>query len=111
MEESALRAMDAEQLREHAHKMVDFISDYYKTIQNFPVLSQVQVLHSPPSLRINAFLELILRTCCFITLFLQFQPGYLGNLLPDSAPEYPDSLQNVLDGETSYFDSQLPFFV
>jgi len=50
MEESALRAMDAEQLREHGHKMVDFIADYYKTIQNFPVLSQVQVLHSPPSL-------------------------------------------------------------
>ncbi|XP_017411095.1 tyrosine decarboxylase 2 [Vigna angularis] len=66
MEENALRAMDAEQLREHAHKMVDFIADYYKTIQNFPVLSQVQ-------------------------------PGYLGKLLPDSAPEYPESFQNVLD--------------
>jgi hypothetical protein len=36
--------MDSEQLREHAHKMVDFIADYYKSIENFPVLSQVQVL-------------------------------------------------------------------
>lgn len=35
--------MDAEQLREYGHKMVDFIADYYKTIENFPVLSQVQV--------------------------------------------------------------------
>ncbi|EXB46033.1 Tyrosine decarboxylase 1 [Morus notabilis] len=34
--------MDAEQLRECGHKMVDFIADYYKTIENFPVLSQVQ---------------------------------------------------------------------
>lgn len=45
-EESALRPMDAEQLREQAHKMVDFIADYYKTIEDFPVLSQVQVLQS-----------------------------------------------------------------
>ncbi|XP_061343435.1 tyrosine decarboxylase 2 isoform X1 [Gastrolobium bilobum] len=58
--------MDSEQLREHAHKMVDFIADYYKTIEDFPVLSQVQ-------------------------------PGYLGKLLPDSAPNYPDSLQHVLN--------------
>lgn len=38
-----LKAMDAEQLREHGHKMVDFIADYYKNIESFPVLSQVQV--------------------------------------------------------------------
>ena len=35
--------MDAEQLRENGHKMVDFIADYYKSIENFPVLSQVEV--------------------------------------------------------------------
>ncbi|GKD88759.1 tyrosine decarboxylase 1, partial [Tanacetum coccineum] len=34
--------MDSEQLREHGHKMVDFIADYYKNIENFPVLSQVE---------------------------------------------------------------------
>ncbi|KAK6164344.1 hypothetical protein DH2020_001208 [Rehmannia glutinosa] len=56
--------MDAEQLREYAHKMVDFIADYYKNIENFPVLSQ---------------------------------PGYLRELLPDSAPAKPESLQDVLD--------------
>ncbi|GMI73528.1 aromatic aldehyde synthase [Hibiscus trionum] len=58
--------MDAEQLREYGHKMVDFIADYYKTIESFPVLSQVQ-------------------------------PGYLRDLLPDSAPNQPDSFQHVLD--------------
>lgn len=36
--------MNAEQLRECGHRMVDFIADYYKGIENFPVLSQVQVL-------------------------------------------------------------------
>lgn len=36
--------MDAEQLRENGHKMVDFIADYYKSIENFPVLSQVEVM-------------------------------------------------------------------
>ncbi|KAK6164405.1 hypothetical protein DH2020_001269 [Rehmannia glutinosa] len=59
--------MDAEQLREYAHKMVDFIADYYKNIENFPVLSQ---------------------------------PGYLRELLPDSAPAKPESLQDVLDGKS-----------
>ncbi|XP_054800292.1 tyrosine decarboxylase 2 isoform X1 [Prosopis cineraria] len=63
--ESELRPMDAEQLREQAHKMVDFIADYYKTIENLPVLSQVE-------------------------------PGYLRMLLPDSAPNYPESLQGIL---------------
>ncbi|ONK70101.1 uncharacterized protein A4U43_C05F30270 [Asparagus officinalis] len=58
--------MDAEQLRENAHKMVDFIADYYKSLESYPVLSQVQ-------------------------------PGYLRELLPDSAPDRPESLQDVLD--------------
>ncbi|KAL8552205.1 hypothetical protein ACS0TY_001049 [Phlomoides rotata] len=61
-----MKPMDSEQLREYGHKMVDFIADYYKNIENFPVLSQVQ-------------------------------PGYLRDLLPDSAPNHPESLQNVLD--------------
>lgn len=66
MENNGLKPMDAEQLRENAHKMVDFIADYYKTIENFPVLSQVQ-------------------------------PGYLRELLPDSAPTQPESLQHIFD--------------
>jgi hypothetical protein len=44
LRDGGLRPMDAEQLREHAHKMVDFIADYYKSIEDFPVLSQVEVL-------------------------------------------------------------------
>ncbi|KAI3995751.1 hypothetical protein MKX01_007230 [Papaver californicum] len=55
-------------LRENAHKMVDFIADYYKNLETFPVLSQVE-------------------------------PGYLGKLLPDSAPNHPESLENVLAGQ------------
>ncbi|CAA7403281.1 unnamed protein product [Spirodela intermedia] len=58
--------MDAEQLREYGHQMVDFIADYYKNIESFPVLSQVK-------------------------------PEYLCELLPDSAPNYPEKLENVLD--------------
>ena len=50
--------MDAEQFREHAHKMVDFIADYYKTIENFPVLSQVQVFAISISLRTLVSLNL-----------------------------------------------------
>ncbi|XP_071919010.1 phenylacetaldehyde synthase isoform X2 [Coffea arabica] len=40
--EGELKPMNAEQLRECGHRMVDFIADYYKDIENFPVLSQVQ---------------------------------------------------------------------
>ncbi|KAM6565023.1 hypothetical protein CsatB_025021 [Cannabis sativa] len=66
LKENGLKPMDSEQLREYGHKMVDFIADYYKSIENFPVLSQVQ-------------------------------PGYLHELIPDSAPIHPDSIQHVFD--------------
>ncbi|WZZ69716.1 hypothetical protein YC2023_081086 [Brassica napus] len=72
---NALKPMDSEQLREYGHRMVDFIADYYKTIENFPVLSQVQVHF----------------------LFNLKWPGYLHNLLPESAPEQPETLEQVLD--------------
>ncbi|XP_037409914.1 tryptophan decarboxylase 2-like [Triticum dicoccoides] len=61
-----MRPMDAEQLRECGHRMVDFIADYYKSIETFSVLSQVQ-------------------------------PGYLNELLPDSAPNRPDTLDALFD--------------
>nr|XP_034582952.1 tryptophan decarboxylase 2 isoform X2 [Setaria viridis] len=61
-----LRPMDAEQLRECGHRMVDFVADYYKSIETFPVLSQVQ-------------------------------PGYLKELLPDTAPSKPDTLEALFD--------------
>ncbi|KAL4190634.1 hypothetical protein AMTRI_Chr07g25730 [Amborella trichopoda] len=61
-----MRAMDAEELREHGHRMVDFISDYYKEIESYPVRSQVQ-------------------------------PGYLRNLIPDSAPDMPESFESILE--------------
>ncbi|XP_059664118.1 tryptophan decarboxylase TDC1-like [Cornus florida] len=36
------RPLDSEIFRKQAHQMVDFIADYYKNIENYPVLSQVQ---------------------------------------------------------------------
>lgn len=64
-ERRGLKPFDAEEFRENAHKMVDFIADYYRDIEKFPVQSQVQ-------------------------------PGYLQTLLPDNAPEYPETLESVL---------------
>ncbi|OEL20937.1 Tyrosine decarboxylase 1, partial [Dichanthelium oligosanthes] len=48
-----LRPMDAEQLRECGHRMVDFVADYYKSIETFPVLSQVQARTPPLSCSLN----------------------------------------------------------
>lgn len=36
------KPLDSEEFRQQAHKMVDFIADYYKNIESYPVLSQVQ---------------------------------------------------------------------
>jgi hypothetical protein len=51
-------------------------------------------------------LVLYLCLCCIdeyyvwnsINISFMFQPGYLGKLLPDSAPTYPEPLQHVLNG-------------
>nr|GEW35532.1 aromatic-L-amino-acid decarboxylase-like [Tanacetum cinerariifolium]GEX76898.1 aromatic-L-amino-acid decarboxylase-like [Tanacetum cinerariifolium] len=42
LESKEFLPLDPEEFREKAHKMVDFIADYYKNIENYPVLSQVQ---------------------------------------------------------------------
>ncbi|GAB2274841.1 hypothetical protein Dimus_009614 [Dionaea muscipula] len=34
--------LDPEEFRSQAHRMVDFIADYYKKVEDYPVLSQVQ---------------------------------------------------------------------
>ncbi|KAF3652250.1 hypothetical protein FXO37_17607 [Capsicum annuum] len=34
--------LDPEEFRTQAHQMVDFIADYYKNIESYPVLSQVE---------------------------------------------------------------------
>lgn len=36
------KPLDPEEFRKQAHQMVDFIADYYKQIETYPVLSQVQ---------------------------------------------------------------------
>jgi len=41
-ERRGLRPFDAEEFRENAHKVVDFIADYYRDIEKFPVRSQIQ---------------------------------------------------------------------
>eukprot|EP00249_Psilotum_nudum_P018946 c27032_g1_i2 orf=156-1640(+) len=60
-----MKPMDPEEFRDCGYKMVDFIADYYKNIDKFPVCSQVK-------------------------------PGYLKILLPDKAPEDPETLEDVL---------------
>ncbi|GJN07583.1 hypothetical protein PR202_ga25486 [Eleusine coracana subsp. coracana] len=80
----SLRPMDAEQLRECGHRMVDFIADYYKSIEAFPVLSQVQARYDVDALR---------------GAFLHFLPGYLKELLPDTAPNKSDTLEDVFHGK------------
>ena len=35
--------LEVEEFREHAHQMVDFIADYHRDIEKFPVRSQVEV--------------------------------------------------------------------
>nr|AXK92562.1 tryptophan decarboxylase [Gelsemium sempervirens] len=36
------KPLEPEEFRKQAHTMVDFIADYYKNIENYPVLSQVE---------------------------------------------------------------------
>lgn len=62
---SLTKPFDPEEFRKHAHRMVDFIADYHRDIENFPVQSQVE-------------------------------PGYLQKLLPENAPDEPESLDDIL---------------
>ncbi|KAL0726779.1 hypothetical protein Bca4012_022872 [Brassica carinata] len=62
--------MDSEVLREQGHIMVDFIADYYKNLEDSP--QDFPVLS-------------------------QVQPGYLRDMLPDSAPDHPEPLKELLD--------------
>eukprot|EP01018_Ginkgo_biloba_P016398 Gb_10830 [translate_table: standard] len=65
--ETYLKApFDVEEFREHAHKMVDFIADRY-----YHKIETFPVLS-------------------------QVQPGYLRTLLPDSAPDHPETVEAVL---------------
>ncbi|KAK9066157.1 hypothetical protein SSX86_013478 [Deinandra increscens subsp. villosa] len=41
LESKYFNPLDPEDFRHKAHKAVDFIADYYKTVQTYPVLSQV----------------------------------------------------------------------
>ena len=41
--EPTLQRAFAEEYREQAHRMVDFIADYYRDLETFPVMSSVQV--------------------------------------------------------------------
>ncbi|XP_056859340.1 tyrosine decarboxylase 2 isoform X2 [Raphanus sativus] len=65
-----MKPMDSEVLREQGHIMVDFIADYYKNLEDSP--QDFPVLS-------------------------QVQPGYLRDMLPDSAPDHPEPLKELLD--------------
>ncbi|XP_010447940.1 PREDICTED: probable tyrosine decarboxylase 2 isoform X1 [Camelina sativa] len=68
-----MKPMDSELLREQGHIMVDFIADYYRDLQDSP--QDFPVLS-------------------------QVQPGYLRDMLPNSAPDQPESLNELLDDVT-----------
>ncbi|XP_078093012.1 aromatic-L-amino-acid decarboxylase [Mustelus asterias] len=57
--------MDFEEFRTRGKEMVDYITEYYKSIEQRPVYPAVQ-------------------------------PGYLRPLIPDSAPQEPDSFQDLM---------------
>ncbi|CAH8322545.1 unnamed protein product [Eruca vesicaria subsp. sativa] len=65
-----MKPMDSEVLRKQGHIMVDFIADYYKNLED-----------SPQNLPVLS----------------QVQPGYLRDILPNSAPERPEPLKELLD--------------
>ncbi|TVU39509.1 hypothetical protein EJB05_12932, partial [Eragrostis curvula] len=100
-----VRPMDAEQLRECGHRMVDFIADYYKSIETFPVLSQVKASHAPftvptCSLNINCSDDecySVLELRHYATGYDMDAPGYLKELLPDTAPNKSDTLEDLFD--------------
>ncbi len=37
------KPLDVEEFRKHGHQMVDFVADYHRDIESFPVRSQVKV--------------------------------------------------------------------
>ncbi|KAJ8629068.1 hypothetical protein MRB53_022391 [Persea americana] len=43
--QSNFKPLDPEEFRKQAHQTVDFIADYYKNIENYPVLSRVKPGH------------------------------------------------------------------
>ncbi|KAK1375522.1 Tyrosine decarboxylase [Heracleum sosnowskyi] len=57
--------LEPEEFRRQGHLMIDFLADYYRKVENYPVRSQVS-------------------------------PGYLREILPESAPYNPESLETIL---------------
>ena len=104
------------QFREHAYKMVDFICDYYKGLEDTNVLSGVQVslqaatacremceCSSDWSLVHLNMMSCISRrddelrsimTCQNFQIVMQ--PGYLKELLPSQAPEAGQSFDSIM---------------
>ncbi|KAL8113259.1 tyrosine decarboxylase 1 [Apium graveolens] len=60
-----MNTLEPEEFRRQGHMMIDFLADYYRKVENYPVRSQVS-------------------------------PGYLREILPDSAPYNPESLETIL---------------
>ena len=58
--------MDTQNFVNESSKVLEFIANYYKNIEKYPVRSQVE-------------------------------PGYLQKLVPDSAPDFPDPLEAILE--------------
>lgn len=57
--------LDSEEIRRQGHMIIDFIADYYKNVEKYPIRSQVK-------------------------------PGYLRKYLPQSAPNNPEPIEQIL---------------
>uniref|UniRef100_A0A5B7CEI4 Putative tyrosine/DOPA decarboxylase 2-like n=1 Tax=Davidia involucrata TaxID=16924 RepID=A0A5B7CEI4_DAVIN len=71
VENLSMNPLDPEEFRRQGYMVIDFLADYYKNIEKYPVLSQVK-------------------------------PGYLRNLLPESAPNNPEPIETILQDVQNY---------
>lgn len=62
---STIKPLDPEEFRKQGHVVIDFLADYYKNVEKYPVRSQVE-------------------------------PGYLRKRLPESAPDDPEPIEEIL---------------
>ncbi|XP_026399045.1 tyrosine/DOPA decarboxylase 1-like [Papaver somniferum] len=64
--------LDPDEFRREGHMIIDFLADYYKNVESYPVRSQAE-----PG-------------------YLQVEPGYLPKRLPESAPNNSESIETIL---------------
>jgi aromatic-L-amino-acid decarboxylase len=69
------KPLDVEEFRKHAHQMVDFVADYHRDIESFPVRSQVKPGYLRPLLPDSAPAEPETVEDVFADLWSKILPG------------------------------------